>query len=236
MGAAVEKPWLAEGEQKRIAVRNLFADIAPSYDLLNTLMSFGLHHLWRREAVRKLDLHSGDSVLDICCGTGDFLLPLRQAVGPKGHVEGLDFCAPMLTIAEKKAKGRARLTLGDATRLPHSSELFDAVTVGWGLRNVPDLQAALSEVHRVLKPGGKFICLDMTQSDKGFGRKAFEMVVPALGKIVGKTDAYAYLPKSTEKFTTKAGLAQAMTDAGLKDVDCRSLFFGNIAMHWGVKP
>ena len=236
MSAAVEKPCQAEGEQKRVAVRNLFADIAPSYDLLNTLMSFGLHHLWRRDAVRKLDLHPGDSVLDICCGTGDFLLPLRNAVGDKGHVEGLDFCSPMLAIAEKKVKGRARLTLGDATHLPHASGLFDAATVGWGLRNVPDLGAALREANRVLKPGGKFICLDMTQSDKGIGRKAFEAIVPILGKLFGKTDAYAYLPKSTEKFTDKIGLAQAMRDAGFEKVDYKSLFFGNIAMHWGVKP
>lgn len=240
MASAVEKPWLAEGEQKRMVVRDLFADIAPRYDLLNSLMSLGLHKVWRKNAVAKLDLHAGDSVLDVCCGTGDFLRPLREAVGERGAVEGLDFCKPMLDIAEKKLAGRARLTLGDATNLPHASGLFDAVSVGWGLRNVPDLEAALSEAFRVLRSGGRFVCLDMTQPEHNpvgrIGEKAFNAVVPVLGRVFGKTDAYTYLPKSAAKFASKRGLADAMERAGFEEVAFESFFFGNIAMHWGVKP
>lgn len=240
MATAVDKPWLAEGEQKRTVVRELFADIAPRYDLLNSLMSMGLHKLWRRNAVGKLDLHPGDSALDVCCGTGDFLKPLREAVGPRGSVEGLDFCKPMLEIAEKKLAGRARLTLGDATRLPHATGLFDAVSVGWGLRNVPDLESALGEAFRVLRSGGRFVCLDMTQPEKNpvgqLGEKAFNAVVPILGRLFGKTDAYTYLPRSAAKFATKDGLAEAMRKAGFEDVAYKSFFFGNIAMHWGAKP
>jgi demethylmenaquinone methyltransferase/2-methoxy-6-polyprenyl-1,4-benzoquinol methylase len=145
-----EEPWKADGEDKRVAVNSLFADVADSYDLVNSIMSFGLHYRWRKSAVKKIAVQRGDTVLDICCGTGDFLVPLSDAVGPEGTCCGLDFCEPMLDIAKSKLGDKAELTVGDACDLPYDSERFDAATVGWGIRNVPDIPAALSEAHRVL--------------------------------------------------------------------------------------
>src|SRR5688572_4273319 len=148
-----EGPWLAEGAQKREAVRAMFGEIAPTYDLLNSIMSLRLHHRWRKFAVGQLELSEGNSALDLCCGTGDFMMPLRKAVGPRGRLLGIDFSQPMLDRA--KRKGLAEVALGDACQLPIQSSRFDAVTVGWGLRNVPDVPAALGEIVRALRAGGR---------------------------------------------------------------------------------
>ncbi len=225
-----------EGEEKRQAVKGMFSEIAPTYDLLNSLMSCRMHRRWRSAAVRRLSLSPGARALDLCCGTGDFLIPLRRAVGTEGTVAGLDFAEPMLRLAVPKVK--AGLLLGDACLVPFASASFDAVTVGWGLRNVPDLNAAIGEAARVLRPGGRFACLDMTRS-KGWAGwvsdKAFRFLVPLLGRLFGKPEAYAYLPKSTSRFVDAVELAQLLEAAGLTSVGFRKLYFGNVAMHWGTK-
>lgn len=215
----------------------MFSDIAPTYDLLNSLMSFRLHHRWRRLATRRLNLSHGDKALDVCCGTGDFLPHLQRAVGPKGVVAGLDFALPMLQRATPKSD--ACLFLGDASCLPFLSESFDGVSVGWGLRNVPSLQTVLAEVVRVLRSEGRFVCLDMTRTESLVGRlssKVFQSVVPVLGRLFGRSEAYTYLPKSTQRFPTAEELAESLQDAGFIHVGFRRLFFGSIAMHWGSKP
>jgi len=220
-------------------VRDMFADIAPSYDLLNDLMCFRLHHKWRKAAVRAVELREGDSALDVCCGTGDFLGPLRSAVGAQGRVVGTDFCPPMLAKARDKFKS-AQLSVGDTCVLPIRNESFNAVTVGWGLRNVPDVSLALHEVVRVLKPGGRFVTVDMARPRSKFvGRMSeftFHSVVPLLGRVFGKSKAYTYLPKSAERFMSREELSDAMRTAGLSDVRTKDFFLGNICMHWGVKP
>lgn len=247
MGSAAEKvpekmpemaPWMAEGDEKRELIRGMFADVAPSYDLVNSLMCFRLHHRWRGMAVKGLALTEGDSALDVCSGTGDFLVPLKKAVGAGGDVVGIDFCAPMLQRAREKLP-MAMLSLGDACNLPVASGRFDAVTVGWGLRNVPDISAALVEANRVLKPGGRFVSLDMARPQSRFLRQVSELVfhrvVPVIGRVFGKTQAYTYLPKSTIQFLSREQMKSAMEQAGFGNVRWRDVFCGNVCMHWGVK-
>ncbi len=231
------RPWEGHGEEKGRSVRRMFAEIAGSYDLLNDLMSLAGHRRWRRAAVAHLDLRPGESVLDVCCGTGDFLAPIRASVGPAGRVVGVDFCAPMLALAAAKPGHAAGLELGDACRLPVASGAFDAVTVGWGLRNVTDRAAALAEALRALRPGGRFVCLDMAGGDgRAWSDRAFRRVVPLIGRAFGKAEAYTYLPESATGFPEPEALAGEMRAAGFVEVGHRRLFFGTVAMHWGVKP
>jgi demethylmenaquinone methyltransferase/2-methoxy-6-polyprenyl-1,4-benzoquinol methylase len=230
--------WKTEGEQKRTRVQGMFAEIAPTYDAMNSVMSFRLHHRWRAAAVAKLELQPGDRALDVCCGTGDFLLPLQRAVGPSGFVAGTDFCLPMLAVVPKKVQ-RPAVALGDACRLPYASGVFDGVTVGWGIRNVSSVDAAHREIARVLRPGGRFVSLDMARPRNPvlriLSKFVFHTVVPLLGSLLGKTKAYTYLPKSTERFASREELAESMRQAGFRDVGFRDFFFGNICMHWGTK-
>ncbi len=232
--------WQTEGDRKRTAVRGMFAGIARGYDRMNGLMSFGLHHRWRGFAVSRLALREGDRALDVCCGTGDFMIPLRGAVGSSGRVFGVDFCLPMLEGAQEKL-GASALALGDACRLPVASGAFDAVSVGWGLRNVPNLDAALTEAARVLKPRGRFVSLDMARPRNPLVRWTAEFALrralPFLGKLLRLSDeAYAYLPESTLRFASRETLAAAMERAGFVDVAYRDLMLGNLCVHWGRKP
>lgn len=231
--------WQTEGAQKRSAVQRMFADIAPSYDLLNNLICARMHGRWRSAAVKQMKLQPGQKALDVCCGTGDFMKPLAEAVGSSGTVVGVDFCLPMLEHAQTKL-GKPKLSLGDACCLPMVSESFDGVSVGWGIRNVPDIDAAHRELFRVLKPGGKFVSLDMARSKNRLVRSisewVFNTIVPRLGSLFGKTDAYTYLPKSTQRFSTREQLSQSMTQAGFTDVGHRDFMLGNICLHWGRKP
>src|SRR5581483_6734955 len=181
-------------------IRELFAQISPTYDLMNSAMSLRLHRRWRNLAVSMLGLSPGDRVLDVCCGTGDFAIPLRKAVKESGQILGIDFCAPMLQIAYKK-RVPMRLALADACRIPLRSESVDGVTVGWGLRNVADYESALREIYRVLKPGGKFVSLDMAVPRSRFSRSlraaVFKTVIPVLAGVFGRRREYQYLPNST---------------------------------------
>jgi demethylmenaquinone methyltransferase/2-methoxy-6-polyprenyl-1,4-benzoquinol methylase len=239
MGASRStQAWNADGADKRAAVQRMFADIAPTYDLCNSMMSFRLHHRWRAYAVSLLNLSEGAVVADICCGTGDFFKPIRKAIGQAGRLLGVDFCAPMLEIAGAKDSlaGRA---LGDACRLPMQSGSVDAVTVGWGIRNVPDIDAAHREIQRILKPGGGFVSIDMAVPQNGLVRAMSNVMtlkmLPRLGSLFGKREAYTYLPKSTQTFRSREELKQSMESAGLSNVQYRDLFFGNICVHSGVK-
>lgn len=231
-------PWQTEGNDKREAVRDMFADIAPTYDLANSIMSARGHFRWRNEACDLIELLPGEKVLDLCCGTGDFLIAARRRVTDSGQLVGLDYCAPMLDVAARKVDSATQLTLGDATYLPFADGQFDAVTVGWGLRNVPDLRASLLEVNRVLRIGGRFVCVDMSQPVGILGpisKWAYHVSVPLLGWILRQPEAYAYLPKSTDKFVTRLELKNEFERAGFENVQVKSRYFGNIAIHYGVK-
>jgi demethylmenaquinone methyltransferase / 2-methoxy-6-polyprenyl-1,4-benzoquinol methylase len=230
--------WTEEGSRKREAVRRMFGEIAPSYDRLNGLMTLSLHRRWRKIAVDLLALRNGETALDLCCGTGDFIPLIQRAVGPTGSVFGADFSVPMLDLAQRK--GLPRLALGDACEIPVRDAVVDAVTVGWGIRNVPDQDRAHAEVVRVLRPGGRFVSVDMARPRNPFIRFVSELVfntfVPVMGAIFGKTQAYAYLPKSTQRFKTREQLEDSMRSAGLVDVFHRDLLLGNVCVHFGRKP
>ncbi len=231
--------WNAEGATKREAVREMFGRIAPRYDLLNSFMSFRGHHRWRRSAVGKLQLQPGNKALDVCCGTGDFQMPLRRAVGTSGKVLGLDFSLPMLQVGQQKHVPADALLLADACRLPAASAAFDGVTVGWGIRNVPDIDQAHKEIARVLRNGGRFVSVDMAIPRNGFTRSIAKFMtgnfLPALGSLFGFKEAYTYLPKSTEKFLSREELVDSMQRAGFENCGWKDFMFGNICMHWGTK-
>lgn len=240
MGATRSTPaWKTDGSEKRASVQRMFAEIAPTYDLCNSMMSFRLHHRWRALAVRLLDLKPGDAVADVCCGTGDFFAPIRKAIGASGTLVGIDFCRPMLDVASRKG-GAGAIALGDACQLPIASGSVQAVTVGWGIRNVPDIDAAHREIARVLRPGGRFVSVDMAVPSSPFVRGVSRLMtlklLPFLGGLFGKREAYTYLPESTQAFRTRAELKASMEAAGFIGVRDRDLFFGNICIHHGVKP
>ncbi len=217
----------------------MFAEIAPTYDFANSVMSLRRHRRWRSQAVSLLGLRAGDDALDICCGTGDFLAPLRRAVGPTGRIIGVDFCLPMLAVAATKTRGHSSLGLGDACRLPIQSEAVDAITVGWGIRNTPNIDLAHAEAYRALRTGGRFVSIDMALPRSAFLRAASRFVahrlLPLLGSILGKRRAYTYLPKSTETFLSREALADSMRRAGFVDVTWSDRMAGNVCIHFGRK-
>lgn len=230
-------PWTLAGAEKRSAIKRMFADIAPHYDRLNGIMSLSLHHRWRKAAISAIGISEGDAVLDVCCGTGDFLSAINPIVGPSGRSVGVDFALPMLQIASRKGIGG--LMLGDGCRLPFADEVFNAVTVGWGLRNVEDIDSAITEIHRCLKPGGRLATLDMAIPRNALIRAGSRFVgrylLPILGRVVGNRSAYEYLPNSAARFDSPEQLADRLRRLGFSDVRFRRFMFGNIGLVWGTK-
>lgn len=232
------KVWLVEGAAKREVVRRMFARIAPRYDLLNRLLSFNLDRKWRAMCVEMVKLRPGDAALDLCSGTGDFLLALRKAVGRSGSVVGLDFCLPMLRRAAPKVD--AFLALADALSLPVATSAFDAVTIGWGLRNLVDIDAGLREAYRVLKPGGWLVSIDTARPKNrlvsAVCAPTLRLVAPLLGHLAGDRLAYRYLQESTLRYRTPEQLDRSLEAAGFQRVQHRRLFLGNVCIHYGRKP
>jgi demethylmenaquinone methyltransferase / 2-methoxy-6-polyprenyl-1,4-benzoquinol methylase len=223
-------------------VNRMFDRIAGRYDLLNSVMTAGLHHRWRERAAERTGLGRGDSALDVCCGTGDLALELASRVTPGGHVVGCDFSEPMLDLAREKAVGvdGARFEWADALELPYDAERFDAVTVGFGVRNLSDLDRGLGEMSRVLRPGGRLVVLEITQPTRAplstFYSLWFDRIVPVLGRLTSDPEAYSYLPESVRSFPSPRGLAEKMDAAGLRGIRWTVLAGGIIAIHSGVKP
>jgi demethylmenaquinone methyltransferase/2-methoxy-6-polyprenyl-1,4-benzoquinol methylase len=224
-------------------VNRMFDRVAGRYDALNSLMTAGLHHRWRERAAARAELNPGDSALDVCCGTGDLALELAQRVTPGGHVVGCDFSEPMLDLAREKAADRStpglRFEWADALELPYDGERFDAVTVGFGVRNLADLDRGLREMARVLKPGGRAVILEITQPTRPplslFYSLWFDRIVPLLGALSSNPEAYSYLPESVRSFPTPAGLAERMDAAGFEGIRCTVLAGGIIAIHSGAR-
>jgi demethylmenaquinone methyltransferase/2-methoxy-6-polyprenyl-1,4-benzoquinol methylase len=233
-------------EQEAFAgqVRGMFDRIAGVYDLMNTAMSAGLHHRWRERAADRAELESGDYALDACCGTGDLAFELARRVGPEGRVIGSDFSEPMLDLARSKAAERqassVRFEWGDALELSYDAGTFDAVTVGFGVRNFADLDRGVGELTRVLKPGGRLVILEITNPRRPplstFFSLWFDRLVPLLGTLAGDRDAYTYLPESVKRFPPPEGLALIMDRAGLEQIRYTVLAGGIIAIHSGVRP
>ena len=232
-------------EQQAFAgqVRGMFDRIAGVYDLMNTAMTAGLHHRWRERAADRAELEPGDVALDACCGTGDLAFELARRVGPSGRVIGSDFSERMLDLARRKAEGRevaaTRFEWGDALELTYDDATFDAVTVGFGVRNLADLDRGVGELARVLKPGGRLVILEITTPRRPplslFFSLWFDRLVPLLGTLAGDREAYSYLPESVKRFPPPEGLALIMDRAGLERIRYTVLAGGIIAIHSGAR-
>jgi demethylmenaquinone methyltransferase / 2-methoxy-6-polyprenyl-1,4-benzoquinol methylase len=213
-------------------VRSMFDRIAPVYDAMNRVMTMGLDLRWRRLAAESV-VRAGDRVLDGACGTGD--LALADLRAGAGRVVGLDFSERMLERARRKAP--LEWVQGDLLALPFEAAAFDAATVGFGVRNVADLPLALSELRRVLRPGGRLAILEITQPRgilRPFFGLWFDRVVPALGRVLPGGEAYSYLPASVRRFPDADRLAALMRDAGFGEVGFRLLAGSIVALHTGV--
>ena len=219
------------------AVRSMFDRIAPVYDVMNRVMTVGLDIRWRRLAAESA-VRRGDRVLDAACGTGD--LAIADLRAGAGKVTGLDFSQAMLARARKKTAGRRPGALewvqGDMLALPFADATFDAATVGFGVRNVADLELGLRELHRVLRPGGRLAILEITQPRgllRPFFSLWFDRVVPALGKVLPGGSAYSYLPESVKRFPDAETLARMLRECGFGDVRFRLLAGSIVALHTG---
>ena len=211
----------------------MFDRISPVYDFMNHAMTAGLDRRWRRLAADTV-VRPGDAVLDACCGTGDLAIAAERA---GGRVTGLDFSEQMLVRARGKSAS-VEWVLGDVTALPFDDASFDAVTVGFGIRNVPDLDAGLAELARVLRPGGRVACLEITRPEgmlKPFFRLWFDGLVPLAGKVLPGGRAYSYLPASVRRFPGPSDLATAFGHAGFDGVGWKLMGGGIVALHVGTK-
>jgi demethylmenaquinone methyltransferase / 2-methoxy-6-polyprenyl-1,4-benzoquinol methylase len=216
------------------AVRGMFDRIAPVYDVMNRVMTAGLDRRWRKLAVAEV-VWQGDRVLDACCGTGDLAV---EAERRGGRVVGLDFSERMLERARRKS-GAIEWVQGDALALPFGDGEFDAATVGFGVRNLADLDAGLRELARVLRPGGKLAVLEITRPRgilRPFFRLWFDGVVPVLGRVLPGGEAYTYLPASVRRFPGPDDLSSLLAAAGFEDVRYRMLGGGIVALHVGSRP
>ncbi|MDO9504702.1 bifunctional demethylmenaquinone methyltransferase/2-methoxy-6-polyprenyl-1,4-benzoquinol methylase UbiE [Hydrogenophaga sp.] len=228
--------------EKASRVRSVFDSVAPKYDVMNDLMSAGLHRLWKRYTITVANPQPGQQVLDIAGGTGDLSLAFAKKVGPAGRVVHTDINEAMLR------EGRARLLdmgvvlptlVCDAEKLPFASESFDFVSVAFGLRNMTNKKNALSEMHRTLKPGGKLLVLEFSRVAKPL-EKAYDWysfnILPKLGKLVANDeDSYRYLAESIRMHPGQEELRQLMRSVGFGHVDVHNLSAGVVALHVGIK-
>jgi demethylmenaquinone methyltransferase / 2-methoxy-6-polyprenyl-1,4-benzoquinol methylase len=220
-------------------VRAMFDRISPSYDLMNRLMSAGRDGRWRALGVRASGVRPGDHALDVCCGTGDFAIELRRAIGPAGRVVGLDFAPEMLAVARRKCPA-VEWVQGDALALPFGDGEFAAACVGFGVRNLSDAERGFAEMTRVVRAGGRVVCLEMSTPPapiRPLAQVWTDRGVPVLGRLVaGDADAYRYLPASVHRFPPAPELAAIMERVGLVDVSFRRLMLGVVALHVGSVP
>lgn len=229
----------------REKVHGIFSRIAGKYDLMNTILSFNLDKGWRRCALDVADPKGTEQWLDVCCGTGKITLALRRKLGDKGEVTGLDFTAAMLAVA-RQAEKDALLPApiywleADAMNLPYPDESFDGVTIGFGLRNLPELDQGLREIKRVLKPGGRLICLELSHPVWPFFRQGHKLfvgfAVPFIGNLSRRGEKnYQWLSESLLRFPGAEELATKMRQVGLKEIEIHRLSGGIAAIHKGVR-
>lgn len=213
-------------------IKNMFDDISSYYDRMNTFISFGLHVLIKKNAVKMLNIKPNSYILDLCCGTGDFTKILTE-IQPKSKVIGLDISQEMIKLAKNKNPQKPFLS-GDCTNLPFKENEFDYVTVGFGLRNIENRSKALSQVYRVLKPGGKFLHLDFGYHN--FSNKIFCYLVPLIIKIMNKsTESYSYLLKSISEYPEPDELIKEFETEGFKFLEKRDYLFGAISAQIMIK-
>jgi demethylmenaquinone methyltransferase / 2-methoxy-6-polyprenyl-1,4-benzoquinol methylase len=232
-------PQARTGTLEEGQVRAMFDRIARVYDLMNSLMTAGLHHRWRERAADLAAVGPGGRALDVASGTGDLAIELARRVGPTGTVVGSDFSEAMLDRAREKSSA-VTWEWANALELPYPDGGFDAATVGFGARNFSDLDRGLAEMARVVRPGGRVVILEITTPQRPplstFFSIWFDRIVPALGKLAGDPDAYAYLPSSVKRFPAPDALAGRMAATGLTDVRWVLTAGGIIALHVGTVP
>jgi demethylmenaquinone methyltransferase/2-methoxy-6-polyprenyl-1,4-benzoquinol methylase len=223
-------------------VRDMFASIAPRYDLTNRIMTGGMDERWRRRAIQILAPQPGSRILDLCCGTGDVTFQLLRT-DPTLDVTGLDFCLPMLEGARARAphdaRGKATFLEGDVMALPFEDASFDGATMGFSLRNVVDIDATLREIRRVLKPGSRFVNLDVSKAPNKLWKAIFDLyfyrLVPIIGGAVGGSkQAYSYLPQSLTHHPDARALRECFARAGFTHANVLPLMGGAIAIHSGT--
>lgn len=247
-GATESREQDSRGTLDEPQVRAMFDRIAGLYDRMNTVMTAGLHHAWRRRAGELAQVGPGDRALDVATGTGDLAFELARLTSPGGEVVGIDFSERMLELARAKAAGAiagsasgvlARFEIGNALALPFDDGVFDAATVGFGARNFSDLERGLAEMARVVRPGGRVVVLEITTPRRPplstFFSLWFDRIVPLLGRVVD-SQAYGYLPSSVRRFPGPEELAGAMWGVGLRQIRYVVTAGGIIALHSGVVP
>jgi demethylmenaquinone methyltransferase / 2-methoxy-6-polyprenyl-1,4-benzoquinol methylase len=237
----------ASGTLAEPQVRAMFDRIAGVYDRMNAVMTAGLHHAWRRRAADLAALGPGDRALDVATGTGDLAFELARRVGPSGSVIGADFSEGMLDLARAKIPDavvpggvEVRFETANALALPYADDEFAAATVGFGARNFSDLPQGLSEMTRVVRPGGRVVVLEITTPThpplSTFLEVWFDHLVPALGRLAGDSEAYSYLPSSVRRFPNPQSLAAIMWECGLREIHYVLTAGGIIALHSGEVP
>ncbi|MSU58201.1 MAG: bifunctional demethylmenaquinone methyltransferase/2-methoxy-6-polyprenyl-1,4-benzoquinol methylase UbiE [Pedosphaera sp.] len=233
--------FYAPGEQRAAKVHALFATIARRYDLINDVQSFGMHRRWKRRLVALANVKPGDRALDVCCGTGDIAFALAAK---RAEVTGLDFTEQMITVAEAKKQkaesGKLNFVCGDAMNLPFAESTFDAVTVGYGLRNLASWETGLSEMIRVAKPGGRVVVLDFGKPDSALWRTLYfgylRLCVPVFGLVFARQiDAYAYILESLKHYPAQRGVEARMRELGLKNISVVNLIGGAMSFNYGEK-
>jgi demethylmenaquinone methyltransferase/2-methoxy-6-polyprenyl-1,4-benzoquinol methylase len=228
---------------KALYVREMFAAIAPRYDATNKLLTAGVDEAWRRRAIAELHAPDDGRLLDLCCGTGDLVFHLLRT-NPHVTVTGADFCAPMLEGARTRSRredprGRAQFIEADVMALPFADAAFDGATMGFSMRNVVDIVATLEEARRVLRPGARFVNLDVSKAPNAAFRRLFNIyfygLVPLIGGwFGGSKPAYRYLPNSLTNYPDADALAERFRQAGFRDVHYVRLGGGAVAIHCGV--
>lgn len=238
------KEHITSKEKKQRYVNRLFETIASRYDLFTVMMSYGMDRRWKRALVEMLDAGGDETALDIACGTGDITFGLARRL-KSGHAIGLDITQAMLDIAERKRKGAGMSNVsfhrGDILNLPFSDETFDGVTAGYALRNVPDISAALFEIKRVLKPGGRVLSLDFGHPPNRVYRRLYLGYLSAVGASVGwilhrDADTYRYIAETLKLYPGQRGVCEMMSRAGFIDTGFRQFGGGIMAINYGAKP
>jgi len=246
----VTNEYYQPGEERAAKVGQLFATIARRYDLINDIQSFGIHRRWKKRVLKLARIQAGERALDLCCGTGDITFALEK----KGaEVTGLDFSEPMLEVAREKAArihasananspaARIQFIQGDAQRIPFPEDAFDVLTIGYGLRNLADLDAGLRDMLRVTKPGGRLVALEFGKPANAVWRAIYfgylKFMLPIFGKIFcGNSAAYAYILESLSYYPAQQGVAEKLAQLGWRNIRVINLLGGVMSIHYAEKP
>ncbi|MDO5374766.1 demethylmenaquinone methyltransferase [Staphylococcus rostri] len=234
---------MSKNKANKEQVHEVFQNISDKYDRLNNIISFEQHKSWRKKVMKEMNVQPGAIALDVCCGTADWTIALSHAVGPDGEVTGLDFSENMLKVGEQKTSTmeNIRLVQGDAMALPFDDNTFDYVTIGFGLRNIPDYKVALAEMYRVLKPGGMAVCLETSQPTMPVFKQGYQLyfkfIMPLFGKLFAKSkQEYEWLQQSAFDFPDRETLKKLFESVQFENVKVRSFTGGVAAMHLAYKP